>query len=408
MEEIEEQIKRLYEEGKTHGKIAKELNLSLADTRNYLRKLREEGKIFTKKEIKTRNEEARIRERRKKVEILLNNNDRTREEIAQELGISVTIVGKDILYLEGQEGTQKILTNQRIEERRKKVKILLNNNGRTRKEIAQELGISLTTLRKDILYLEEQEGTQKIPTSQKIEERRKKVEKLYIDKTQKEIADELGVSPITIERDINFLRREGKIDDGQTRMKSIKQRERRKDKVEVRKKQIQNLYELGKTQTEIAKELHVSQPTVSNNIKQLKKEGILIEELRKSKKRHIPRTNRRKEQIKLLYEAGKTQMEIAKELHVSQPTVSNNIKELKKEGKIPKLPEKKIKQQEIREKTKERVKELYIEGKTYTEIANELGVSTATINREIKKHGIVRGKGELESAEKLTNRKWRN
>ena len=252
-----------------------------------------------------------------------------------------------------------------------------------------------------------------------------------------QIAKELQIDTKDVRKYLRKMVEEGKIE----------------SKHEIRKKQIRTLCEAGKTQEKIAEILKISLTTVNRYVRELKAEGLDIKKQQRSKKKRKQREEKiiRKEKVRLLYN-DKTQIEIAKELDVSQSTVSNDVNELKQEGKIKGRP-KKTKQQQEREEVvrklysnkktykamseiigisvsrtyrivsklkaeglikerkitnKERLDEierLYKAGKTQIEIAKKLGVSLTTINREIKKHGIVRGNGELESAEKLTNRK---
>lgn len=97
------------------------------------------------------------------------------------------------------------------EERRKKVKELYEA-GKLYKEIAQSLGASPSTIQKDINYLinkgkmgkrKERKGER----SKITEERREKVRELYCDEemSKKDIAQLLGVNPVTVIKDIKSL-----------------------------------------------------------------------------------------------------------------------------------------------------------------------------------------------------------
>ena len=403
MMEIEERIKELFESGKTKPyQIAKELQIDTKDVRKYLRKMVEEGKIDNSGTVK------RIQKRQEEVEKLLKDDKRAKE-IAKILDVSTYTIREDIKHLKA----------------RGKVQSIQEEN--TREKSEQEESKEENTHKKS-----EQEESKEESNQNRI------IELYEADKTQKEIAEILGISINKLKKTLENLLAEGKIE----------------SKHEIRKKQIRTLCEAGKTQEKIAEILKISPTTVSRYVRELKAEGLDIKKQQRSKKKRKQRKEKiiRKEKARLLYEDEKTQGKIAKELNISESTVTNYIKELKQEGKIKERP-KKTKQQQEREEVvrklyskkktyreiaetigisvsgiyrivselkaeglikerkitkKERLDEierLYKAGKTQTEIAKKLGVSPTTINREIKKHGIVRGNGELESVEELTNRK---
>ncbi len=90
----------------------------------------------------------------------------------------------------------------------------LCTQGKIVKEIAEELGVSIATIYKDITYLKEIGKLPKMinPKTIKIEKRREKVVELYNQgKSIKGIAEELGVSTMTIYIDIKHLKEIGKI-----------------------------------------------------------------------------------------------------------------------------------------------------------------------------------------------------
>ncbi|MCI8443755.1 MAG: HTH domain-containing protein [Clostridia bacterium] len=102
---------------------------------------------------------------------------------------------------------------------------------------------------------------------------------------------------------------------------------------------------------------------------------------------------KRREKVKELYEEGKTNQEIANILKVSKQTVANDIYYLKGRGEITgKIEER-----------REKVKELYKAGKTSQEIADILGISKQTVKNDIyylRKQGEITGKERKEIIEK--------
>ena len=99
-------------------------------------------------------------------------------------------------------------------------------------------------------------------------------------------------------------------------------------KIEERRKRVKELYEEGKIQSEIVEELQVADSTISRDIKYLKEKGEITTVKREAK------TIERRKRVKELYEEGKTQSEIAKELHISNTTISRDIQFLEGKDKI--------------------------------------------------------------------------
>lgn len=106
---------------------------------------------------------------------------------------------------------------------------------------------------------------------------------------------------------------------------------------------------------------------------------------------------KRREKVKELYEEGKTNQEIVDILTVSIQTVANDIFYLKNQGEITITGKERI------EKRREKVKELYKAGKTSQEIADILGISKQTVKNDIyylRKQGEITGKERKEIIEK--------
>ena len=389
MMEIEERIKELFESGKTKPyQIAKELQIDTKDVRKYLREMAEEGKIDNSGTVK------RIQKRQEEVEKLLKDDKRAKE-IAKILDVSTYTIREDIKHLKARGKVQSIQeenTHKKSEQEESKEEsnqnriIELYEADKTQKEIAEILGISINKLKKT---LENLLAEGKIESKHEI--RKKQIRTLCeAGKTQEKIAEILKISPTTVSRYVRELKAEGL--DIKKQQRSKKKRKQRKEKI-IRKEKARLLYEDEKTQGKIAKELNISESTVTNYIKELKQEGKIKERPKKTKQQQ-----EREEVVRKLYSKKKTYREIAETIGISVSGIYRIVSELKAEGLI--------KERKITKKERlDEIERLYKAGKTQTEIAKKLGVSPTTINREIKKHGIVRGNGELESVEELTNRK---
>ena len=104
------------------------------------------------------------------------------------------------------------------------------------------------------------------------------------------------------------------------------------DKVSRRREQVKILVDEGKSNQEIAEELKVNEWKVAYDISILRKEGKISEKIRKKDKN----ADRRREQVKKLVEEGKSNKEIAEQLGVKIGMVATDVSYLKAEGKISK------------------------------------------------------------------------
>ena len=173
-----------------------------------MKKLEEQGEIGNS-----------IEERRNKVE-KLHKEGKTQQEMAQILGYSKATIIKDIAYLkeQGRIIGRRQMQQKIQEERRKEIKKLIKD-GKTQKEMAQQLQCSEMAISNEVKYLEEHGEV-----SDLIQERRKIVKELYKKgKTQKEIAQELKVSVSTISNDITYWKENEEIVGRQQRRKQIQE-----------------------------------------------------------------------------------------------------------------------------------------------------------------------------------------
>ena len=450
-----EKVARLYTEGKTVREIAEELGVSVSIIYQDIRILIEEGKIKKREEKKSeknsKNENRKINRKAEekaensgidvyeeitpqeskymKIEALYREN-RSYGEIADELNLSI---------LEVMEYLQQIKLNKftetEISDRKTMVKKLYEE-GKTLEEIANNLNISETLVKEDLLAFgiipgielvrekrkEEQSQDKQKSEEEKIvnkkevigktpkshilgiKERREKVEKLYDEgMEEEEIASKLGVSVRVVKRDIEALLDIRMIQDKSTKVKiddNLKKEE--EARILKRREQIERLYKEGKSAQEIAEELGISKEIVIEDIKILIRDGKLPKGNRKefSKDRKERIVNKRKKifeerrkKVAELYNEGRSLEEIAEELSISVLVVKNDINILVGRKIIERRVEKEAKKENKREdeKRREEVEKLYNEGITITEIAQRLNVSRDKIYR---RHRCTRKDGK--------------
>ena len=189
------------------------------------------------------------------------------------------------------------------EERRKKV-ARLYNEGKSRKEIAEELQISVATVGVYIQELIKNGAVQDLSKekSEKKEERRKQVARLYQEgKTQKEIAEELQVSLSVVYNDEKRL-----LGDGISRS------------IQERRKKVARLYREGNSIEEIAQKLQISEIEIYKDIRALLKVGMIEDESRINEKE-------RKKQVLNLWETGGILSEISEKLGVDISVVMEEL-----------------------------------------------------------------------------------
>ena len=253
--------------------------------------------------------------------------------------------------------------------------------------------------------------------NKEISERRKIVKKLYEEgKTLEEMKQDTGVSFMTLERDITYLRETGQI------LKSKRKKEKSKiqeEKAQTRRNKVKELYLKGLTQAEIAKKLKIGGNTLGNDIKYLIDSGEIIKQKRKTKSK---KAETRRNEIKQLYEDRVTQKEMAEKYKVSVGTIEADIRWLKQHYNLERKKQEKEPEEEKESKTEERiknrrekVKQLYENGMIQEEIAEKLKVHATTIRKDIKalkeqgivltRKTIVRPRKNTKSQEKIKIRR---
>lgn len=130
--------------------------------------------------------------------------------------------------------------------------------------------------------------------------------------------------------------------------------------MEERREKVIKLYNKGKSQREIAEELQVSQMTVYRHIKYLKERGKIAERKGTRKQKETEkRIKERREKVKELYNKGKTAEEIQEELQASRRTIYRDKKYLKEQEENSKRNKRTKRIEDRREKVKELCDEFY-------------------------------------------------
>ena len=450
-----EKVARLYTEEKTVREIAEELGVSVSIIYQDIRILIEEGKIKKREEKKSeknsKNENRKINRKAEekaensgidvyeeitpqeskymKIEALYREN-RSYGEIADELNLSILEVMEYLQQIKLNKSTEAVISD------RKTMVKKLYEEGKTLEEIANDLNISEALVKEDLLAFgiipglelvkekrkEEQSQDKQESEEEKIvnkkevigktpkshilgiKERREKVEKLYDEgMEEEEIASKLGVSVRVVKRDIEALLDIRMIQDKSTKVKiddNLKKEE--EARILKRREQIERLYKEGKSAQEIAEELGISKEIVIEDIKILIRDGKLPKGNRKefSKDRKERIVNKRKKifeerrkKVAELYNEGRSLEEIAEELSISVLVVKNDINILVGRKIIERRVKKEAKKENKREdeKRREEVEKLYNEGITITEIAQRLNVSRDKIYR---RHRCTRKDGK--------------
>ena len=320
-----------------------------------------------------------VKERRKKVEELLNKK-REAVDIAKTLGVPVRTIERDIEFINEHSKRRQAIISASVQ-----TEIML---GRKKEEKPLEV---------------------KVKRSKQIAKRREEVARLYNEgKTAKEIAEEIGVSIQIVYQDIHILVEEKRIVKRERKSLTRSKKTKRIEQVAKRREEVVRLYNEGKTVDEISKKIGVSIATIYSDIKVLVEEKTIVKNTRrrtqdekpektKGRKKEIQkRAAKRREEVARLYNEGKNVKEIAEELGVTIVTVYNDIKVLEAEEKIERHKIKRKKNTAKLTKRREEIARLYNEGKTPKEIAEKLGISLTVVYRDLK---------ELENEEKIKRRK---
>ena len=464
-----EEVERLYNEGKTGRKIAEELGVSLVTVYSDLKVLEKDGKIRRKRTTKRKKTDKPKINIYKKIEELFSQG-KSYGEIADEVNMDILDVITYLQKLEEKGETKKTNTNRRTTVRR------LYEEGKTIESIVAELHISETLVKEDLLSFgiiqdlgiipekekteqgedeselqqtegepaEEEKKTKSNPKGENsrsisIKERRKIVEQLYDNGMDEEdIANELGVSVRVVERDIDAILDARRFKDENIPMETendstSKLTEEEQENIRKRRNKVEQLYKEGKTVSEIAEELRVEKSIIIADIKILMRDKRIpetnmkefsedrIERLKGQRKKEEREPNnvsinvsrrkktyetditKRREQEEALYNDGYAIEEIARVLGIPKATVYSDIEVLAEQGRVKKrtsgetLKLRKIRKKQATEEITEKILNLYNNGKTALEISEILEISISevlNIIRNLKKVGKIVEKTE--------------
>ena len=463
-----EEVERLYNEGKTGRKIAEELGVSLVTVYSDLKVLEKDGKIRRKRTTRRKKTDKPKINTYKKIEELFSQGE-SYGEIADEVNMDILDVITYLQKLEEKGETKKTNTNRRTTVRR------LYEEGKTIESIVAELHISETLVKEDLLSFgiiqdlgiipekekreqregstlqqtegepaEEEKKTKSNPKGENsrsisIKERRKIVEQLYDNGMDEEdIANELGVSVRVVERDIDAILDARRFKDENIPMETendstSKLTEEEQENIRKRRNKVEQLYKEGKTVSEIAEELRVEKSIIIADIKILMRDKRIpetnmkefsedrIERLKGQRKKEEREPNnvsinvsrrkktyetditKRREQEEALYNDGYAIEEIARVLGIPKATVYSDIEVLAEQGRVKKrtsgetLKLRKIRKKQATEEITEKILNLYNNGKTALEISEILEISISevlNIIRNLKKVGKIVEKTE--------------
>ena len=316
--------------------------------------------------------------RKRRINIYRLYGKMTKAEIAKELGVSIATISADMVQLRKIGVITSNVKYSKKRNRREEIKKLYSTMSID--ELAERFGVARTTILADILHLTKTGKIENL-TKNKIEQRRKIVASLYGENYISELAEMLGVSTTTINDDIRVLKREGVLDN----KRELRGRKTKKKQMELRerRKKVASLYG-RKSKEEIAEILGVSLNSVARDIIFLEKQGII-----KVKNKATLDISDIRSKILELYGTIPDE-KIEEQLGVSLSTVKRQANDLIAQGFIKR--KRRNKNSQKIEQRRQKVAKL-IGKKTRTDIADELGVSAATITEDIrwlKAQGIIK------------------
>ena len=216
------------------------------------------------------------------------------------------------------------------------------------------------------------------------EKEESKIVKMYnADKTADEIADRLGADKLDIEPAIKNLRKKGSI--GVNNVRQVKK--------QALKDRIKPHYAKGLNYSEIAKEVGVSQPTVSKYVKEMIKDGEVDE---KYSGRNNSYSKADDEKIMDLREQGQTFKEIGEVLNRTQYSIAARYKKLRIKYDLTPLGHAEI--------LKRKIIPLYEKDLSYSDIAVETNRSKRTVAKcvnELIVEGRLKKRFEVDDAYRL-------
>ena len=408
---IYKKLIELFEQGKTYKQIGDELGFNTIGISQIVQELKIDGIINTDMINKrifniTYSQKEKTTKINNQIIDLLKQG-KTITEIADVLDLTVASIYQKIRSLEetGELNQEIISQNPNLAYLNNK-KVIINDEqfielfrqGKTHKEISNTIGHSKTT----ILQIIQEFKDDGIITNDIIDERKSNLATIYKQlielfeqgKTYEEISATIGYSKTTISKIIQILKDDGVI----TNDIIIK----RKSNLNAIYSQLLELFEQGKTYKQIGNELGCDATVISQNIKELKNDGIINDDIINKRKSNIAYLRKEKafkidNQIINLLKQGKTIREISEALNFTVAYMHYKINILQETGK---LSEDIIEQNTTlaypnRKKVTindDEIIELFKQGKTQNEISNCLGCNSSTISlhiQKLKKAGII-------------------
>lgn len=288
------------------SEIAKMFGVSRTTINTDIKWLKERGLIDETEEIRGR----RSREKTKEIEERRENvaswyGKKEPEEMASLLDVSMPTVLRDIRFLIDNGIIKKNTEKPESEEIRERKRQLSKLYGKISYEkLAEKFGVSVFTIKRDVNDLVAK-GIIKRKQDVKIDNRRAKVAKFYGKMNRRDMASKLGVSIETIQADINFLKKQGIIEEKPRVIVSLA----RKQEIEQRRDQIATIYNENRgkiTVKEIATLLGISRSMAYKDIRTLRKEGRLKnfdeENVQEEEQAHDKRSPELEKRIKIIYQ----------------------------------------------------------------------------------------------------------
>lgn len=167
-------------------------------------------------------------------------------------------------------------------------------------------------------------------------------------------------------------------------VKRKSEREKIQDQAQKRRERIISLYNNEMKIKDIAESEGVSTTTITRDITQLVKAGK-VKRKKPFKEKRYQEMEERRERIIPLYDNGMSIKDIAEIEGVSMTTIAKDIKQLMKAGRVKKQGTLKENHHQEIEERRERIISLYNKGMRIKDIAEIEGVSMPTISKDIKR-----------------------
>ena len=400
---IDNKIIELLKQGKTIREISEALNFTVTCTHKKIKILQETGKLS--EDIIEQNPTLAYLKKKKAT---INDNEiielfkhgKTHKEISEALACTLSEVSQSIQKLKD----NGFITDDIINERKSNLATIyselidLFKQGKTYKQIGDELGLDKTTISQNIQELK----IYGVINNDIINKRNfnitylKEEKLLNIDnqiikllkqgKTKIEIAETLGFTTIYISQKIKVLQETGKLSEDIIKQNPTLAYLNNK-KVIINDNEIIELFKQGKTQNEISNYFGCNSSTISLHIQKLKKAGIINDDIISERISNIASANR---QLIELFEQGKTYNEISEALGYPPTIISQKIKNLKKVKVINNdtISKRKFNMAYLKKekipKIDNQIIKLLKQGKTITEISKTLGLTIALIFKRIR------------------------